>query len=114
MESAVRKSLSTGSFPQKHTLAKHASKGSLENCLIVPALAASVPSIGDTLIRRRPDPESRPACPCGGGCPRCENAEFVQAKLKIGTPGDSYEQEADRVADAVMRAPEPTMVLKPT
>jgi len=32
---------------------------------------------------------------------------IIQAKLKIGQPGDKYEQEADRVADAVMRMPEP-------
>jgi len=31
----------------------------------------------------------------------------LQAKLRIGQPGDVYEQEADRVADAVMRMPEP-------
>ena len=31
----------------------------------------------------------------------------LQAKLTIGTPDDVYEQEADRVADAVMRMPEP-------
>ena len=31
----------------------------------------------------------------------------VQAKLKIGQPNDKYEQEADRVADQVMRMPEP-------
>jgi len=30
----------------------------------------------------------------------------LQAKLRIGQPGDMYEQEADRVADAVMRMPE--------
>ncbi len=36
-------------------------------------------------------------CACGGGCPRC-----VQAKLKLDTPGDRWEQEADRVADAVL------------
>jgi len=30
----------------------------------------------------------------------------IQAKLKIGQPGDVYEQEADRVADVVMRMPE--------
>ncbi|MBW2690588.1 MAG: hypothetical protein JRC99_11735 [Deltaproteobacteria bacterium] len=32
-----------------------------------------------------------------------------QAKLRIGQPGDVYEQEADRVADEVMRMPEPEM-----
>jgi hypothetical protein len=31
----------------------------------------------------------------------------IQAKLKVGQPGDVYEQEADRVADAVMRMPDP-------
>ncbi|HIH86658.1 MAG TPA: hypothetical protein HA304_01990, partial [Methanosarcinales archaeon] len=31
----------------------------------------------------------------------------LQAKLRMGQPGDIYEQEADRVADAVMRMPEP-------
>lgn len=31
----------------------------------------------------------------------------IQAKLTIGAPGDRYEQEADRVADQVMRMPEP-------
>ncbi len=30
----------------------------------------------------------------------------IQAKLKIGQPGDKYEQEADRVAEQVMRMPE--------
>jgi hypothetical protein len=31
----------------------------------------------------------------------------IQTKLKVGQPGDKYEQEADRVADAVMRMQEP-------
>jgi outer membrane protein OmpA-like peptidoglycan-associated protein len=31
--------------------------------------------------------------------------QLIQAKLKIGQPGDKYEQEADRVADQVMRMP---------
>ena len=30
----------------------------------------------------------------------------IQAKLKVSQPDDSYEQEADRVADQVMRMPE--------
>lgn len=32
---------------------------------------------------------------------------LIQSKLKIGAPNDKYEQEADRVADQVMRMPEP-------
>ncbi len=47
------------------------------------------------------------ACPCGGGCPKCLGTLGVQAKLKIGAPNDVYEQEADRVADQVMRMPAP-------
>ena len=31
----------------------------------------------------------------------------VQTKLTVGAPNDAYEQEADRVADQVMRMPEP-------
>ena len=47
------------------------------------------------------------ACTCGGGCPRCIG---VQAKLKVNSPGDRYEQEADRIADQVMRMPESAVV----
>lgn len=44
-------------------------------------------------------------CACGGGCPRCTT---VQAKFNIGNVGDRYEWEADRIADHVMRIPEPS------
>ena len=47
------------------------------------------------------------ACPCDGGCPSCVGDMVIQPKLKIGEPGDRYEREADRVADEVMRMPEP-------
>jgi uncharacterized protein DUF4157 len=33
----------------------------------------------------------------------------IQAKLRIGEPGDIYEQEADRVAEQVIRMPEPAL-----
>ncbi len=33
----------------------------------------------------------------------------LQAKLRIGAPNDKYEQEADRVAEQVLRMPEPTV-----
>lgn len=32
---------------------------------------------------------------------------LIQAKLKVGQPEDKYEREADRVAERVMRMPEP-------
>ncbi len=53
-----------------------------------------------------------PLCPCGGGCPRCQTV--IQPKLSVGQPGDVYEQEADRVADMVMRMPETAVQPKPT
>lgn len=36
-------------------------------------------------------------------------ARSVQAKLTVGQPDDIYEQEADRVADQVMRMPDPSI-----
>lgn len=65
----------------------------------------------------RPSPfwsviQRTPLCPCDGGCPRCTSA--VQAKLSVSQPQDRYEQEADRVADQVMRLPEPDIRRKPT
>ncbi len=38
---------------------------------------------------------------------RLMKSGVLQAKLRIGQPGDIYEQEADRVAEQVMRMPEP-------
>ena len=38
---------------------------------------------------------------------RLLESRTLQAKLKIGQPGDIYEQEADRMADRVMHMPEP-------
>jgi hypothetical protein len=55
-------------------------------------------------------------CACGGSavltgsCMECERkkrlGQPLQTKLRINEPGDEYEQEADRVADRVMRMPE--------
>ncbi len=39
---------------------------------------------------------------------------MIQPKLTIGQPNDKYEQEADRVAEQVMRIPNPAIQLKPT
>ncbi len=33
---------------------------------------------------------------------------LIQAKLAVGRPGDAYEQEADRVAETIMRMPDPS------
>jgi hypothetical protein len=37
----------------------------------------------------------------------------IQAKLKVAQPGDKYEQEADRVAEEVLRMPEPRVPRQP-
>jgi hypothetical protein len=52
-----------------------------------------------------------PPCACGGGCSSCAEPlprERVQTKLDVSSPGDQYEEEADRVAEQVMRMPVPT------
>ncbi len=38
----------------------------------------------------------------------------AQTKLSIGQPNDKYEQEANRVAEQVMRMPDPGIHRKPT
>lgn len=54
--------------------------------------------------------QRKATCACGGGCPSCEkesDAFKVQTKLAVSEPGDEFEQEADTVADQVMRMPDP-------
>ena len=58
-------------------------------------------------------------CACGGAagltgeCAACSTKRLasrpplIQTKLTIGAPNDKYEREADRVADQIMRMPEP-------
>src|SRR6266850_849186 len=41
------------------------------------------------------------------GMQRLLRADVIQAKLRVGEPNDPYEQEADRVAERVMRMPAP-------
>jgi len=63
-------------------------------------------------------------CACGaapgpsGECPRCRKlsapGSTLQTKLHINQPSDRYEREADRMADVVMRMPEPGLQRKPT
>ena len=52
-------------------------------------------------------------CACGGGCPRCRGGTPVQTKLAIGDPGDAFERDADRIADEVMRMPDPPVRASP-
>lgn len=57
-------------------------------------------------------------CACGGKasaltdqCEECATRRILglQTKLSVSEPGDRYEQEADRVAEEVMRMPKPGM-----
>lgn len=57
----------------------------------------------------------------GGRCRQCEKEQPLsrralplQTKLTISEPGDKYEQEADRVADQIMRMPEPQLLHQAT
>jgi len=51
------------------------------------------------------------ACACGGSCANCaakkeDEKSLVQPKLTVGAANDVYEQEADQVADQIMRMPD--------
>jgi len=48
----------------------------------------------------------RASCACGGGCPRCREKYPLQAQLEVSQPGDTLEQEADRIAEHVLRTPQ--------
>jgi len=60
-----------------------------------PLANAAAPRLGHDFARISVSP------PNAGGA--------LQTKLAINSPGDEYEQEADRVAEQVMRMPEPQM-----
>ena len=42
-------------------------------------------------------------------CNTASRGHSLQAKLTVSRPGDRHEQEADRVADQVMRMPRPSL-----
>ena len=45
---------------------------------------------------------------------KIQSSDSIQAKLKMGKPGDRYEQEADRIAERVMSMPDADCRLQPT
>ena len=55
---------------------------------------------------RHPNAPLLQRCACGGRCPRCRDADelTLQPRLRITPPGDRYEREAERTADAVLRS----------
>lgn len=79
-------------------------------------------SLGDTGMERRPQARAEDvACqPHTGTSPtfahdfsrilvHAATHSAIQPKLRVNTPGDAYEQEADRIAAKVMRMPEPRL-----
>ena len=66
-----------------------------------PAAAQRQAPIGQHLLQRKEG-----QCACGGGCPRCQNTQPIQTKLAVSQPGDALEQEADQIADQVLRMPQ--------
>lgn len=72
-----------------------------------PGIVSSIVSI--PLSQQSVFIQRKPLCACGGSCPTCiSNKPILQAKIKAGPINDKYEQEADRIADAVIRIPEPS------
>jgi hypothetical protein len=62
-------------------------------------------------VAARKSPEAASPAPFGNqAMQRLLSSHGIQAKLTVSQPGDPYEQEADRVADEVMRMPEPGTV----
>jgi Domain of unknown function (DUF4157) len=59
--------------------------------------------IGDRTSLSQPAPEQSGLSAPASFAPVLH--EFIQPKLTVGTPNDKYEQEADRVANEVMRMP---------
>src|SRR5690242_4118353 len=69
-----------------------------------PAATNVAPQIGMAPVLTPTQQHSRPcACACGGKCPRCRRSIAVQAKLEVSQPGDTYELEADRIAEQVLQ-----------
>src|SRR5262249_12196450 len=87
----------------------------------VPARSARADAAHRPIRRQTPAPIQRPAsCACGGTCPRCRGRARQPAArlaggrtLTISEPGDTFEQEADRIADEVMRLPGPRAEARP-
>jgi len=67
-----------------------------------PYFPAALPASSPILLQRK-------SCACGGGCPRCWEKYPLQAKLEVSQAGDTLEQEADRVAEQVLRMQQPEL-----
>lgn len=72
----------------------------------MPVAPVSVPQSDGALLQRKSN------CACGGGCPSCAEETprgTIQTKLQVSTPGDHYEQQADRVAEQIVSMAAPAI-----
>ncbi len=68
------------------------------------SLEQTTSTFGKPMLQRK--------CACGGTCSSCaseDKQKDIQTKLKVGPTNDVYEREADRIADQVIRMPEPVL-----
>lgn len=84
-------------------LQRHLGNGALQSMAEAPKPSEAAPvQSGAPMIQRK--------CACGGTCAGCagkeEEGRKIQPKLTVGPAHDVYEQEADRVAEQVMRIPD--------
>src|SRR6185312_3439930 len=84
------------------------------------AKSQRIPSRNDPAVRPSPRPRSsgHPLAVLqrsigNGAVQRMINSRYIQAKLSVSSPGDQFEQEADQVADKVMRMPDAANVVAP-
>lgn len=70
--------------------------------------AAAFQNTTETIYRKA-------SCACGGGCPTCQTKSAKSNDLKVSSPNDPAEIEADQIADKVMRMPDdqPVNVSRP-
>ncbi len=68
----------------------------------VPGTVSGISTPGRLAVQRTA------GCACGGGCLRCTASHSSGSALVVNAPGDAYEQEADRVAEQVMRMADPS------
>jgi len=109
-EPAAKRDLSASRSRKSTYSAKNLPKSRLNSLIGVTGSALSPDTIATRLSRLPPAnraPTLRVLQRTRGNRSVQRMAAGIQAKLIVGQPGDVYEQEADRVADEVMRMPEP-------
>jgi hypothetical protein len=84
-----------------------ASRRQTEMAGFMPGNQSRLRTLADRVAVQRPSrmPMLARKCGCGGTCADCGQKDKLQRKAAISEPGNAFEEEADRVADQVMRMP---------